>query len=122
MISHDFPKSALSTAICARIGSVGTGAAGLGNGVFAGLMLPREWVGGRRRDEPLRVELHVAARCQGTNFDSCGVPASARPRWVRWTLLLSDARPAGARRRRQCAARRDRAADHELFSLFGRTR
>src|SRR5215204_3403701 len=80
------------------------------------MVLPVGWTtaGGRTHDEPLRVELHVAARCQGTGLDPGAVSSGARPRWLRWALCLSGARPAGARCRRQCLAGRDRAADRVL--------
>src|SRR5262249_3454082 len=99
----------------------GADAAFPGGGVSAASLAPWVCVRGRR-DEPLRGELHVAARCQRTGFDSGPVPASARLRWIRWALLLPDARPTRARRRRQCAVGGDRAVDCELSALFGRTR
>src|SRR4051812_28682894 len=83
---------------------------------------PDGWAtaGGRAHDEPLRVELHVAARCQRAGFDSGVVPPGARPRRLRWPLLLSDARPAGIGCGGQRVARRDRATDRQLSPLFRR--
>src|SRR5262249_41098043 len=81
----------------------------------------RRTAGGPDRDEPLRVELHVAARCQRAGLGSGAIPSSPGARRLRWTLLLSDARPAGARCGRQRAVERDRAADRELSPLLGRT-
>src|SRR5215831_15026119 len=118
MISHYFPLGVYSDFHGGR--RAGRSAAFPGEGVSVALSAPGACVRGRR-DEPLRGELHVAARCQGTGFDSGPVPASARPRWIRWALLLPDARPTRARRRRQCPAGGDRAVDRELSALFGRT-
>src|SRR5262245_31778869 len=82
----------------------------------------RESVGGCRHHEPLRVELHVAARRQGTGFDSGSIPAGAGARRLRRPLRLSDAGPASDRRRGECAAQRDRAAGREFSTGFGGAR
>src|SRR6516164_487105 len=71
---------------------------------------------------PLRVELHVAARCEGAGLDSGPFPGGARARRVRGAVLLSDARPAGDRRRWQCAHGGHRELDFALSALFGRAR
>src|SRR5262249_41166999 len=81
----------------------------------------RKIAGGPDRDEPLRVELHVAARCQRAGLGSSAIPPSPGARRLRWTLLLSGTRPAGARCGRQRAVERDRAADRELSALPRRT-
>src|ERR1043165_4863465 len=70
----------------------------------------------------LRIQLHLAPRCEGPRLDPGSLSRSARPRRLRWPLLLPGAGPARGGRRRQCAARRDRDADQELSSLFGRAR
>src|SRR5215475_117179 len=54
------------------------------------------------RHGPLRVALHAAPRRQGPGLDSGPVSRRARARRLRRALLLSDARPPGARCRRQC--------------------
>ena len=74
------------------------------------------------RHGPFRVPLYVAARCQGAGVDPGAVPRGARARWLRGALLLPDARPAGARCRRQCAAQGNRDVDRALFALFGGAR
>src|SRR5215831_17759837 len=71
---------------------------------------------------PLRVELHVAARCQGSGVDSGTFPGGARARRVRGALLLSNARPGGDRCRRQCAALGHREPDWALSALLERAR
>src|SRR6476661_2610204 len=70
---------------------------------------------------PLRVELHVAARCEGAGLDSGLFPGGARARRVRGAVLLSNARPGGDRRRRQRADGGHREPDFALSALFGRT-
>src|SRR5262245_56679907 len=117
MISHHLP---LGRVLGEGPGGFRSDAASPGS-VPVALSAPVVCVRGRR-DEPLRGELHVAARRQGTGLDSGTVPASTRPRWVRRTLLLPDARPASSRRRRQCPVGGDRAFDCELSALLGRTR
>src|SRR5437868_1952260 len=72
------------------------------------------------RHGPLRVQLHAAARRERSGFDPGPVSLRARARRLRRPLLLSDARPAGARCRRQRLAGRDRTADRPLPALFGR--
>src|SRR5262244_468018 len=74
------------------------------------------------RHGPLRVPLHLAPRCQGPGVDPGAVPRGARARRLRGPLLLSDARPARARRRRQCVAQGDRDVDRALSALFGGAR
>src|SRR5262252_1218405 len=74
------------------------------------------------RHGPLRVPLHLAPRCQGPGVDPGAVPRGARARRLRWPLLLSDARPARARRWRQCVAQGDRDADRALSALLGGAR
>ena len=120
MISHHPPLGPAYREVPGGLCGAGRGAASPGS-VSVAWSAPGVCVRGRR-DEPLRGELHVAARCQGTGLDSGTVPASSRPRWVRGTLLLSDARPASPRRRRQCLVGGDRAVDCELSALFGRAR
>src|SRR5271165_1838192 len=63
---------------------------------------------------PLRVELHVAARCEGAGLDSGPFPGGARARRVRGAVLLPNARPAGDRRRRQRAHGGYRKSDFAL--------
>src|SRR5262249_24407817 len=120
MVSHHLPLGPVFRKADGSRCEAGADAAFPGGGVSAALLAPGGRVRGRR-DEPLPCELHVAARCQGAGFDSGPVPASARPRWIRWALLLPDARPTRARRRRQCPVGGDRAVDCELSALFGRT-
>src|SRR5262249_61624454 len=83
---------------------------------------PEQPAGLTGRHESIRVALHAAARREGPGVDPGAVPRCARPRWLRRTLLLSDARPAGARCRRQCAPGGDRGADRALRALFGGAR
>src|SRR5215469_8567852 len=71
---------------------------------------------------PLRIPLHLATGCEGTGIDPGAVPRRACPRWLRGPLLLSDARPAGARRWRQRVACGYRSADRALSTLFGGAR
>src|ERR1051326_3262395 len=68
----------------------------------------------------LRVQLHVAPRCQGAGVDSGALPRGSRPRRLRGPLLLSHPRPAGTRRRGECAAQGDRELGGALPALFGR--
>src|SRR3954452_19386919 len=70
----------------------------------------------------LRIQLHAAPRCEGARLDPGFLSLGSRPRRLRWPLLLPGAGPAGGRRRRQRAARRDRDADRKLSPLFGRAR
>src|SRR5215470_17893560 len=74
------------------------------------------------RHGSLRVPLHLASRCQRAGLDPGELPRGAGARWLRGPLLLSDPRPPGARRRRQCIAQGDRDADRALCALFGRAR
>src|SRR5262249_42957006 len=76
----------------------------------------------RGRHGPFRVPLHLAPRRQGAGVDPGDVPRGAGARRVRGSLLLSRARPPGARRRRQRLARGDRGADRALPALFGGAR
>src|SRR5262245_7378466 len=71
---------------------------------------------------PLCLPLYAAARCEGSGIDPGTVPCGARARRLRRALLLSGARPTGARCRRQCAAQGDRDADRTLRALFGGAR
>src|SRR5581483_5449852 len=63
---------------------------------------------------PFRVALHVAPRRQGAGVDSGELPGGAGARRLRGLVLLSGARPAGARCRGQCAAGGDRVPDRPL--------
>src|SRR5215468_9113867 len=74
------------------------------------------------RHGPLRVPLHLAPRYEGPGVDPGAVPRGARARRLRRPLLLSDARPARARCRRQCAAQGNRHADRALSALLGGAR
>src|SRR6266436_2869353 len=74
------------------------------------------------RHGPLRVPLHLAPRYEGPGVDPGAIPRGARARRLRGPLLLSDARPARARRRRQCVAQGNRDADRTLSALFGGAR
>src|SRR5712691_23384 len=74
------------------------------------------------RHGPLRVPLHLASRCQGAGVDPRDLPRGAGARRLRGPLLLSDPRPPGTRRRRQCPAQGDRDADCALRALFGGAR
>src|SRR6266436_711331 len=74
------------------------------------------------RHGPLRLPLHLAPRYEGPGVDPGAVPRGARARRLRGPLLLSDARPARARRRRQCVAQGNRDADRTLSALFGGAR
>src|ERR1700758_2531609 len=73
---------------------------------------------GEGQDGPVRVPLHAPSRCERTRFGAGDLPSSVGARWLRRTLLSSRARPAGARRRRQCASRRNPSADYRLSALF----
>src|SRR3984893_16409840 len=97
MVSHDFPRRVAS--LDRRVWSAGAGDRGHG---------------------PLRVQLHVAPRCQGAGVDSGTLPCGSRPRRLRGPLLLSYPRPTGARRRRGCAAQGDREPGRAFPALFGR--
>ena len=97
MVSHNFPRRVAS--LNRRVWSAGAGDQGHG---------------------PLRVQLHFAPRCQGAGVDSRALPRSPRPRRVRGPLLLSDPRPASARRRGKRTAQGDRQPDWALSALFGR--
>src|SRR5262245_32298113 len=121
MVSHYLPPGSVFRKADGGRRETGADAAFSGEGVPVALSASGVCVRGRRV-EPLRGQLHAAARCQGTGFDSGTVPASARPRWVRRALLLSNARSTSPRRRRQCPVGGDRAVDCELSALFGRTR
>src|ERR1700730_15675369 len=74
------------------------------------------------RHGPLRVPLHLAPRYEGPGVDPGAVSRGARARRLRGPLLLSDARPARARRRRQRVAQGNRDADRTLSALFGGAR
>src|SRR6516225_440103 len=74
------------------------------------------------RHGPLRVPLYLAPRYEGPGVDPGAVPRGARARRLRGPLLLSDARPARARCRRQCAAQGNRHADRALSALLGGAR
>src|SRR5690242_17403913 len=77
---------------------------------------------GKGQDGPVRVPLHAPSRCQGTRFGAGLFPRRIGARRLRWALLLPRARPAGARCRRQCAARRNSSFDGRLSALFRRAR
>src|ERR1044072_2752709 len=66
----------------------------------------------------LRFQRGVAARFQGPGIDTGVVSCGAEPRRLRGTLLLSGARPAGARRGRECADGGDRDADRTAAALL----
>src|ERR1700742_2814238 len=94
---------------------------------YAGEAIDPAWRGrsgglSKGRNGPLCFPLHAASRREGPGVDPRAIPCRARARWVRRALLLSGARPAGARRRRQCAAEGDRDADRALLALFGGAR
>src|SRR5580658_818588 len=74
------------------------------------------------RDGPVCVPLHAASRCQGSRLGAGAVSRDPRARRFRRLVLLSGPRPAGARRRRQCAIDGDRSADRGLAALFGPAR
>src|ERR1700722_16159763 len=74
------------------------------------------------RHGPLRVPLHVASGCEGAGLDPGRLPLRPRPRRLRGPLLLPDARPAGARCRRQCALGGYPGADYAVPALCGGTR
>src|SRR5438477_4134529 len=71
---------------------------------------------------PFCVPLHLAARCQGPGLDSGTLSRGARARWVRGPLLLSAARPAAARCRRQSVTQGDLGAERALAALCGGAR
>src|SRR2546430_14805429 len=62
------------------------------------------------RPGPLRLPLPLAPRYEGPGVDPGAVPRGARARRVRAPLLLSDARPARARRRGPLRSHGNRAA------------
>src|ERR1700719_4512559 len=70
------------------------------------------------RHGSLRVPLHLAPRYEGPGVDPGAVPRGARARRLRGPLLLSDARPARARRRRQRAAQGKRDTDRALATVL----
>src|SRR6266851_10169230 len=74
------------------------------------------------RHGPLRVPLHLAARRQGAGVDPGALSRGARARRLRGPLLLSGARPARARCRRQRPAQGDRNADRPFSALLGGAR
>src|SRR5262249_53307785 len=71
---------------------------------------------------PLRVQLHLATRCQGAGLDPGALPRGARARRLRGPLLLSNTRPARARCGRQRVAQGNRDSDRTLSALFGGAR
>src|ERR1700741_2830061 len=72
--------------------------------------------------EPLRDELHAAARLQGAGFDPWFVSLRARPRWLRGSLLLSGLGSTRDRRRWKCVDGGNRGADRTLRPVFGTAR
>src|SRR3984893_109763 len=102
MIAHDIPCTGAASSIVGH----GFARAGVNKG----------------RHGPLRVPIHVASGCEGTGVDPRLFPYGPRPRRLRGPLLLSDARPAGARCRGQCAPGGHRGAGCAVPALFGRTR
>src|SRR6266545_598680 len=113
MISHQFPPVILPAGFPHTAGDgpaprneppMAWDRAGSGNGLHG----------------PVRVQFHAAPRCQGPGVDSGGLSERARAGRVRRSLRLSHARPAGAGRGRECAARRNRAIDRPLSALLGR--
>src|SRR5580698_3100524 len=117
MVAHLFPQ------LLATLKS-GLGRAAGGEGAQG--VSPLAWQRGlpldEGRDGPVCVPLHAASRCQGSRLGAGAVSRRAGARRFRWPLLLSGPRPAGARRRRQCAADGDRSADRGFFALFGPAR
>src|SRR5512139_45196 len=71
---------------------------------------------------PLRGEFHVAARLQGACLDPRCISLSARPRWLRGSLLLSGTGSARDRCWRQRVDGGDRSLDRSLRAVFGRAR
>src|SRR5690348_10752357 len=67
----------------------------------------------------LRVERHVAARLQGARLYPRILPPGARPRRLRWALLLSGTGSPGDRRRRECADGGDRGVDRAVRAVLG---
>src|SRR6266516_2685278 len=123
MISQKFPYRV--PPVGSQIPSVPAGGSGShpGTGDAPKAAAHRDRAGrGEERHGPLRVQFHAAPRRQGPCFDSRGLPRRAGAGRVRRPLCLSDARPSGARCRRQCAARRDRAADRPLCAVLRRAR
>src|SRR4051794_6694580 len=74
----------------------------------------------KERHGPLRVQLHAAARCQGSGLDPGFLSSGFGSRWVRRALLLPNTRSPGTRCWRECVARRDRTIDSPLRTVFGR--
>ena len=62
--------------------------------------------------------IDAAARLQGARLDPGFLPLGARPRWLRRPLLLSGARSACDRCRRECADGGDRGVDRGAFRRF----
>src|SRR5262245_1774969 len=118
MITHDIPYADVELD-SPRVGRARMGADLRADAADA---KPGQPAGLTGRHGSVRVALHVAARREGPGVDSGAVPRCARARWLRGPLLLSDARPAGARCRRQCAAGGDRGTDRALRALFGGAR
>src|SRR5216684_4504095 len=121
MISQKFPYRVPPAG--SQIPSVPAGGSGShpGTGDAPKAAAHRDRAGrGEERHGPLRVQFHAAPQRQGPCFDSRGLPRRAGAGRVRRPLRLSDTRPSGARCRRQCAARRDRAADRPLCAVLRR--
>ena len=113
MITHILPTSGSS-------GSAAGSGPGAGSEEICRLKRPGPWGSpfGEGRDGPVRVPLHAPPRCQGARFGAGFISRSARPRWLRWRLLLSGARSPGTRCRRQRLARGDRGAGRWPVALF----
>src|SRR6202166_2788379 len=117
MVAHLFPQPLATLKSGLGRAAGGEGAQGVS---------PLGWQRGlpldEGRDGPVCVPLHAASRCQGSRLGAGAVSRRAGARRLRRLVLLSGPRPAGARRRRQCAIDGDRGADGGLAALFGSAR
>ena len=121
MVAHSFPCAGVADSFIGH----GFGHAGTAASSGPAAAVPNPGKPGRvnqGRHGPLRVPIHVASGRQGAGLDPGRLPRGAGPRRLRGPLLLSDAGPARARCRRQCAAGGDRGADRAVSALFGAAR
>src|SRR5258708_18455558 len=117
MVAHLFPQTQATLKSGLGRAAGGEGAQGVSALGWQRALPPDEG-----QDGPVCVPLHAASRCQWSRFGAGAVSCRAGARRLRRLVLLSGPRPAGARRRRQCAAVGNRGADRGIAALFGRAR
>src|SRR5262245_5526517 len=119
MISHSFPIWDISQS--GGRPSQGHGFLRAGKGCFPSVLgcVRSVWSAGY---EPLRDELHAAARLQGAGFHPWLVSLGARPRRFRGPLLLSGLGSPRDRRRWKCVDGGNRGTDRTLRPVFGTAR